>query len=92
MFGERVAMNTPVQGTAADIIRLAMIVVENRLRAANLESRLISQVHDELIIEAPEQEAETAANILRDSMENVVSLSVPLLTSLNIADNWFATE
>ena len=69
-----------------------MIVVENRLRAANLESRLISQVHDELIIEAPEQEAETAANILRDSMENVVSLSVPLLTSLNIADNWFATE
>jgi DNA polymerase-1 len=91
-FGERCALNSPIQGTAADIIKLAMIRVRNSLRDAGLEARLILQVHDELIVEAPEAEAETAAEILRASMESVVDLKAPLRADVSIGGNWLACK
>ena len=77
-FGERVALNMPIQGTAADIIKLAMVNVYNRLKAEGLKARLILQVHDELICECPESEAQTVADILREEMSGAAKLSVPL--------------
>lgn len=91
-FGERVAMNMPIQGTAADIIKLAMVRVHNELKARKLRSKLILQVHDELIIDAPLDEADTAAEILKSCMENVVSLNVPLLAEVHISRSWFDTK
>ncbi len=88
-FGERVAMNSPIQGSSADIIKLAMIRVHSALRAENLDARLILQVHDELIVEASRDCAERASEILRREMENVVSLSVPLSVDLNIGASWY---
>ena len=87
-FGERVAMNTPIQGAAADIIKLAMVRVFERLRAEGLRSRLILQVHDELIVEAPESEAARAAEILRQEMEGAADFSVRLSVDVNAGDNW----
>ena len=78
-FGERVAMNTPIQGTAADIIKIAMVRVFNRLRADQLQSRLILQVHDELILEAPKSEAAQAEALLREEMEKAFEMRVPLV-------------
>lgn len=89
MFGERVAMNSPVQGTAADIMRIAMLRVDEELEAAGLQARIISQVHDELILEAPVAEQEAAAAILRRCMETAADLSVPLKVSLGIGSNWY---
>ncbi len=88
-FGERVARNMPIQGTAADIIKIAMIKVYNRLKAENMKSRLILQVHDELIVEAPKEEAEKAAAILKEEMENAVKLNVPLTADANVGDTWY---
>ena len=88
-FGERVAMNTPIQGTAADIIKLAMVRVDRRLEEEGLRSRLILQVHDELILEAPEAEAETAARILSEEMEGAVSYSVPLTAESKTGFTWY---
>ena len=88
-FGERVARNMPIQGTAADIIKIAMVRVYDRLKAENMRARLILQVHDELIVEAPEDEAEKAAAILREEMENAVSLSVPLTADAHIGRTWY---
>ena len=88
-FGERVAMNMPLQGTASDIIKLAMIKVSKALKENNLKSKLILQVHDELIVDAPREEIVTVAKILKDNMENVVKLSVPLLVSVNSGKSWF---
>jgi len=88
-FGERAAMNSPIQGTAADIIKLAMVRVDEALRAEGLRARLILQVHDELIVEAPEEEAEAAGALLRRTMESVMKLSVPLTAEVNIAKSWF---
>lgn len=88
-FGERVARNMPIQGTAADIIKIAMIRVENRLREEKMQARLILQVHDELIVEAPKDEAERAAKLLTEEMENAVSLSVPLTAEANIGRTWY---
>ena len=76
------------KGTAADIIKIAMIRVFNRLKSENMKSRLILQVHDELIVEAPKNEAEKAAAILKEEMENAVKLSVPLIADANIGDTW----
>ena len=87
-FGERVALNMPIQGTAADIIKLAMIRVDNRLRAEGLEARLVLQVHDELIVECPECEAERVKALLKEEMEGVDALSVPLLADANIGKTW----
>lgn len=88
-FGERAAMNMPLQGTSADIIKIAMVNVERALVAANLQSRLIIQVHDELVIEAPENEVEQATQILKYEMENAVKLNVPLTVDVNIGNNWY---
>ncbi len=87
-FGERVAMNSPIQGSAADIIKLAMVRTHRALRESNLDAHLILQVHDELIVEASRQDAAAAAEILRREMENVVQLSVPLSVDLRIGDTW----
>ena len=87
-FGERVALNMPIQGTAADIIKLAMVNVHRRLVDEGLSARLILQVHDELIVECPEAEAETVRSILKDAMENAVTLSVPLYVDAHIGHSW----
>lgn len=87
-FGERVARNMPIQGTAADIIKLAMVNVRRRLRAEGLEARLILQVHDELIAECPEREAERVAALLEEEMERAVTLSVPLTAEAHSGHSW----
>lgn len=88
-FGERVAMNMPIQGTAADIIKIAMIRVAERLTREKMQAQLILQVHDELIVEAPEEEAEAAAKLLTEEMQNAVSLSVPMLAEAKIGNTWY---
>ena len=87
-FGERVALNMPIQGTAADIIKLAMVNVHRRLKSEKLAARLILQVHDELIVECPENEAETVKAILTEEMENAAILSVPLTVDAHIGHSW----
>ena len=87
-FGKRAAMNTPVQGTAADIIKLAMVRVHEALRREGLRSRLILQVHDELLLECPPEEAAQAARILQNAMESVIELSVPLSAEVHQGANW----
>ena len=91
-FGERVALNMPVQGTAADVMKLAMVAVHKRLKAENLQARLVLQVHDELIVECPESEAETVAKLLEEEMEHVVSLSVPLTAEAHWGKNWLEAK
>ena len=91
-FGERAAMNTPVQGTAADIIKLAMVRVHEALGREGLRAKLILQVHDELIIECPEEEGERVARLLRDCMENVLTLSVPLVAEVKTGKSWYETK
>ncbi len=88
MFGERVAMNAPIQGTAADIIKIAMIKVHKALKEENLDAKLILQVHDELIIESSEKDAEKAKEILVREMENAASLAVPLEVAAEIGKTW----
>ena len=88
-FGERAAMNTPIQGSAADIIKLAMVRVDNRLTKEKLKSRLILQVHDELIIEAYLPEVEEVKKILKEEMENAVSLNVPLTVDMSVGNSWY---
>ena len=87
-FGERVALNAPIQGTAADIIKLAMIRVRNRLKSEGLEGRLVLQVHDELIVECPEAEAERVCALVREEMEGAAALSVPLLAETHAGKAW----
>lgn len=91
-FGERVALNTPIQGSAADIIKLAMINVYERLNKEKLESKLILQVHDELIIEAPKEEVEKVKLILREEMEKATTLNVPLKVDMKTGHSWFDTK
>lgn len=88
-FGERVARNMPIQGTAADIIKIAMIKVSRRLKRELPEARLIMQVHDELIVEAPEKLSQKAADILKEEMENAVKLSVTLKADVGIGKTWY---
>jgi hypothetical protein len=88
-FGERVAMNSPIQGTAADVIKLAMIRVHQRLKASHLDARLILQVHDELLIEAHRDCADEAKRILQEEMERAVSYSVPLNVDIHVGNTWF---
>ena len=87
-FGERVALNMPIQGTAADVIKLAMVRVARRLETEGLEGRLILQVHDELIAECPEAEAEAVKRVLTEEMERVAELSVPLVAEANEGKSW----
>ncbi len=91
-FSERVAMNMPIQGTAADIIKLAMIRVSRRLKAEGMDSRLILQVHDELIVEAPLAEADRVAEIVREEMEHAVSLAVEMKADVHQGRTWYAAK
>lgn len=91
-YGERAAMNTPVQGSAADIIKLAMVRVYNRLKEEKLKARLILQVHDELIIEAPDDEVEKVKELLKYEMENAVQLDVPLTVDMEAGRSWYDTK
>ena len=91
-FGERVAMNSPIQGTAADIIKMAMVRVYRRLRAEGMASKLILQIHDELLIEAPREEAEKAKEILIEEMKAAASLRVALETDCHIAEDWYGAK
>ena len=88
-FGERVAMNSPIQGSAADIIKLAMIAVHRRLKESGMDAKLILQVHDELLIEANVNCKDEALTLLREEMENAVKLCVPLDVSVAVGDNWY---
>ena len=87
-FGERVALNMPIQGTAADIIKLAMIRVEHRLAQEGLQAQLVLQVHDELIVECPQAEADTVARLLTQEMEGVAQLAVPLTAEAKVGQTW----
>ncbi|MBQ1414050.1 MAG: DNA polymerase I, partial [Clostridia bacterium] len=91
-FGERVARNMPIQGTAADIIKIAMIAVYKRLRSEGMRSRLILQIHDELLLECPVEEAEKASALLKEEMEKAVSLSVPMLADAHSGENWYIAK
>ena len=90
--GKRFAMNAPIQGSAADIIKIAMVNVFTRLKDENLKSRLILQVHDELIVEALEEELDKVCNIVKEEMESAVNLQVHLDVDLNVGDSWFETK
>jgi DNA polymerase I len=87
-FAERTALNSPLQGTAADLIKLAMIAIERRLAAENFEAKMILQVHDELLFEAPSSESKELAKLVREEMENVYKLAVPLEVEICIGSNW----
>ena len=86
------AMNSPIQGTAADIIKLAMVRVHDAFRREGLSARLVLQVHDELMVEAPEAEVPRVQELLRECMENVITLAVPLKTDLSVGRNWLACK
>jgi len=86
--GVRVAVNTPIQGTAADIIKLAMIRIDRKIRERNLKSKMILQVHDELVFEVPEDEVETMREIVKGEMENVIKLKVPLKVDIKVGNHW----
>ncbi len=91
-FGGRAAMNTPIQGTAADIMKIAMIDVFNKLRKEGLKSKIILQIHDELIIETKLDEKDKVEEILKNSMENAVELRIPLKVELSVANNWYEAK
>ena len=91
-FGERVAMNSPIQGTAADIIKIAMVRVDERLKREGLEARLILQVHDELIVECPESIAGDVAELVSSQMEQVAELRVPLLAEAKWGKSWYEAK
>ena len=90
-FAERTAVNSPIQGTAADLIKLAMIRIHRELRERKLESRMLLQVHDELVFEVPDEELETLRALVKEEMESVVSLSVPLVVDVAVGRNWMKT-
>ena len=89
---KRMAMNTPIQGTAADIIKIAMLRVYDALQAAGLRARLVLQVHDELIVECPEAEAEAVQALVTEQMEHAVSLPVPLTADAKIGGSWYEAK
>lgn len=91
-FGDRAAMNTPVQGTAADIMKIAMVNVYEELNKRNLKSKIVLQIHDELIIEALEEEKEEVSEILKNCMESAAKLSVDLEVDLQVGKNWYQTK
>ena len=88
-FGARAAMNTPIQGTAADIMKIAMINVYRELKQRNLKSKIVLQVHDEMMLESPKDEIEEVKKIIKEKMENAVKLNVPLIADISEAENWY---
>ena len=91
-FAQRVAMNAPIQGTAADIIKLAMIGADKEMRERGLKSKMLLQVHDELIFNVPEPELDTMKELVRRQMEHAVELSVPLTVDVKAGHDWYAME
>ena len=91
-FGARAAMNTPIQGTAADIMKIAMINVFNRLRNEKLDAKIVLQVHDELIIECKEEIKEEVKKVLQEEMENAMKLRIPLKVEVSEAKNWYEAK
>ena len=91
-FGKRAAMNAPIQGAAADIIKLAMVAVYRRLRSEELDAKLILQVHDELIIECREELAERVSALLKEEMENAVHLAVPMTADVHSGKSWYIAK
>ena len=91
-FGERIAMNTPIQGSAADIIKVAMVNVYRILKKRKFKSRLILQVHDELIIEANSDELDGIKNMLQEVMEDAITLNVPLKVDMKVGNSWYETK
>jgi DNA polymerase I len=85
---EREAINMPIQGTASDIVKIAMLHVDDEFRRGGLKSRLLMQVHDELLVEAPEQEVDQVTSIIKHEMEQAVTLDVPLVVDIGVSDNW----
>ena len=91
-FGERAAMNMPLQGSSADIIKIAMIRLFDRLRREGLRSKLILQVHDELVLDAFEEERDAVMRIVKEEMENAVELRVPLIAEVHCGKNWYEAK
>ena len=91
-FAERTAINTPIQGTAADIMKKAMIAVQRELDKAQMKSRILLQVHDELVLEVTEDEKEQVAQLVRTAMEGAASLDIPLLADVNCGRDWAETK
>jgi len=87
-FAERTAVNSPIQGTAADLIKLAMIAIDRRLAEERLEAKMLLQVHDELLFEAPPAEISTLSGLVKQEMESVKKLNVPLLVEVGVGENW----
>ncbi len=88
-FGARAAMNTPIQGTAADIMKIAMVSMYNKLKESNYDAKIVLQVHDELMIECKKEDAENVEKMLKESMESAIKMSIPLLVEAEVADNWY---
>ena len=88
-FGERIALNTPIQGSAADIIKVAMVKIYNRMKNENLKSKLILQIHDELIIEALDEEVDIIKKLLVEEMEDAVVLDVDLVADMEVGESWY---
>jgi DNA polymerase-1 len=91
-FAERTAINTPIQGTAADIMKNAMVKVAEALQEAGLKSRILLQVHDELVLEVPEAEKEIAAKVVKEAMESAATMDIPLLAEVSFGKNWAETK
>ena len=91
-FGERAAMNMPLQGTASDIIKIAMVRIYNRLQKECPNARMLLQVHDELIVETPMDSTNLVSSILKEEMENVMQLRVPLIAEVGVGDNWLEAK
>ena len=87
-FAERTAINTPIQGTAADLIKIAMINIHRRLQKENLRARMILQVHEELVFEAPEEELAALEKLVREEMSSAIKLDVPIKVDVGIGENW----
>ena len=91
-FGERTAANSPIQGSAADLIKIAMIRIDDAFRAKQLESKMLLQVHDELVFELPPDELDQVQELVKHEMEHAAQLSVPLVVDLGVGKNWLETK
>ena len=90
--GERIALNTPIQGTSADIMKIAMVKIFNKMKDANLKSKMLLQVHDELIFDVVKEEKDELEEIVKDTMENCVKINVPFKVSVDYGNNWYETK
>jgi DNA polymerase-1 len=90
--GDRMALNTPIQGTSADILKLAMIEIDKKLNEGKYKTKMLLQVHDELIFDVPNDELEVIKELVRDTMENIYKLSVPLKVSIEYGKNWYEAK